>query len=162
MLASGPIVGVLAGLASGGRLSRLADLRIRWWFVLVLAVALRVAASQAGSWAVAVYVVAFAGVAAVATANLAVPGMALIALGSMLNLIVVAVNGGMPVDAAAVAVAGGRMPADALHIRLTDATALAVLSDRIPVRLFGAAYSVGDVLLTGGGFWIPFAWMRRA
>ncbi|MBI2323902.1 MAG: DUF5317 family protein [Chloroflexi bacterium] len=161
MLASGPVLGIVAGLALRGSLTRLADLRIRWWPFLALAVGLRLVAGGAGDLAAALYVLAFAGIVAVAAANTVVPGMFLIVGGAALNLTVVAANGGMPVDTVALAAAGARMPGDALHVPLTDATALAMLADRIPVALFRSVYSVGDVLLTAGGFWVPFAWMRR-
>lgn len=161
MLASGPVVGVLAGWALGGRLSRLGDLRLRWWLVLPLAVALRLIAGTSGDLATAVYVLAFGGIAAVAVANARVPGMSLIALGSTLNLVVVAANGGMPVDQAALAAAGAQIPNDRLHLALSDRSVFAILADRIPLAPFRGVYSVGDVLLTVGGFWVPFATMRR-
>ena len=161
MLASGPILGVIAGWLLRGDISRLGAIRIRWWPVLAGAVALRLLGGSLGPLAPVSYVAAFAAIVAVALVNVQLPGMALIAGGALLNLVVVVVNGGMPVDAGAVAAAGGRMPSDALHIPLTDRTALALLADRIPVPIFAAAYSAGDVLLAAGGFWIPFAAMRR-
>lgn len=161
MLASGPVAGVLAGWAFGGRLSRLGDLRLRWWLVLPVALVVRLVAGALGDLASSAYVLAFAGIAAVAIANVRVPGMPLIALGSTLNLLVVAANGGMPVDHAALAVAGAQLPNDRLHVPLTDRSLLAVLADRIPLALFRGVYSVGDVLLAAGGFWLPFATMRR-
>ena len=161
MLASGPALGVLAGLALRGRLSRLADLRIRWWPVLGIAVALRLVAGGVGERAAILYVVAFAAIVAVALMNARIAGMAVIAAGASLNLAVVAANGAMPVDAAALAAAGATMPDDRLHIPLGDASAISLLADRIPIGLFRGVYSVGDVLLTAGGFWVPFACMRR-
>lgn len=161
MLASGPALGIVAGWALRGRWSRLAELRIRWWAVLALAVGLRLAAGSAGEAAAAVYVVAFAAIVAVAVVNARLAGMVLIAAGAALNLAVVAANGGMPVDPAAIGAAGAQLPSDALHVPLTDRSALSLLADRIPLGLFRSVYSVGDVLLTAGGFWIPFAAMRR-
>jgi hypothetical protein len=67
----------------------------------------------------------------------------------------------MPVDPAAVAAAGARMPADRLHVELTERTALPLLADIIPLPLVRGVYSVGDVLLSAGGSWLPFVWMRR-
>lgn len=162
MLASGVALGVAAGWIAGGRqLARLGDLRIRWWPLLAAAVALRLAAPLAGDLAAVAYVVGFAGVVAVAVADRRLPGMTLIAAGAALNCIVVAANGGMPVDQAAMAAAGTMMPADRLHLQMTDASRLAVLADRIPLAPFRNVYSIGDVLLALGGFWLPFAWMRR-
>ncbi len=161
MLASGPVLGVIAGWALGGRISSLGGLRVRWWPLLALAVTLRLIASTTGERASIVYVAAFAGIAAVALANWRVAGMLPIAVGSTLNLAVVAANGGMPVDHAALATAGANMPSDRLHMPLTEASALAVLADRIPVALFRAVYSLGDVLIAAGGFLVPFVTMRR-
>lgn len=161
MLASGPVVGVLAGWAFGGRLSRLSDLRVRLWGVLAMAVAIRLLAGVAGDFAPSLYVMAFVGIVVVALGNARLAGMPLLALGSLLNLLVVAANGGMPVDQGALTAAGAQMPSDRLHLPLTDGTVLSILADRIPLSPFRSVYSLGDVLLTVGGFWIPFAAMRR-
>lgn len=162
MLASAVALGVAAGWASGGRrLSRLGDLRLRWWPALVAAVALRLAAPLLGDLSPAAYVVAFAAITVVALADRPLPGMSVIAAGATLNLIVVAANGGMPVDGGALLVAGAAMPPDRLHVELTPATRLPQLADVIPAPIFRSVYSFGDVLLALGGFWLPFAWLRR-
>lgn len=160
MLASGPILGIAAGLAMRGSLARLADIRIRWWPVLAAAIAVRLFAGQIGAVAPLLYVLAFAGIVLVAALNRGTRGMVLVAAGAALNLLVVAINGGMPVDPAAVGVAGTRMPDDALHISMTERTALPLLADWIPLAVYRSVYSPGDLLLAAGGFWIPFAAMR--
>lgn len=162
MLISGIALGVVAGLASGGRIQRLALLRIRWWQVLALAALVRVGAPLIGDLAAVAYVLAFVTIAAVAVANTHLPGMWLLTAGAASNCLVVAVNGGMPVDLGALAAAGAGLPGDRLHIELTDGTALAVLADRIPVSPFRGVYSIGDVLLAAAGFWMPFRSMRAA
>ncbi|MGH2378535.1 MAG: DUF5317 family protein [Candidatus Limnocylindria bacterium] len=162
MLASAIALGVAAGWVAGGRtLRRLGEVRIRWWPLLVVAVGLRALAPLFGELSAAAYVAAFASIAIVALVDRRLPGMTAIAAGATLNTLVVAANGGMPVDAAAVASAGAVMPADRLHIDLTPATRLPQLADVIPMAVFRNVYSVGDVLLAAGGFWLPFAWMRR-
>lgn len=162
MLASAIALGVAAGWATGGRrLARLGDLRIRWWPVLVAAVVLRAGAPLLGDLSLFAYLLAFASITAAALANRALPGMSVIAAGATLNLIVVAANGGMPVDQAAVVAAGGRMPDDPLHTTLDSSTRLPQLADVIPAPIFRSVYSFGDVLLAIGGFWLPFAWLRR-
>lgn len=160
MLISGIALGVVAGLASGGRIQRLASVQIRWWQVLALAALVRLGAPLTGDLAAFAYVLAFATIVGVAIANAHLPGMWLLAIGAVSNCVVVAANGGMPVDLAALTAAGARLPGDRLHIALTDGTALAVLADRIPVPLFRGVYSVGDVLLAVAGFWMPFRSMR--
>jgi hypothetical protein len=162
MLASAIALGVASGwLVGGRRFDRLADLRISWWPLLAAAALVRAFAPVLGELSVVAYVVAFAGITAVALADRRIPGMSLIAAGATLNAIVVAANGGMPVDPAAVAVAGATMPSDRLHVELGPATRFPQLADVIPLALYRGVYSVGDVLLALGGFWIPVAWMRR-
>lgn len=161
MLASGPILGVVAGWALRGDIRRLARIRLEWPWLLAAALILRVAAGAAGELAAPLYVLAFCGITLVAIRNRDLPGMPLIAAGAILNLIVVVANAGMPVDAGALAAAGARMPDDALHVEMSEATSLAILADRIPMPVLRSVYSVGDVLLTAGGFWLPFAGMLR-
>lgn len=161
MLVSGPALGLALGWLRGGDPRRLADLRIRWWPVLAAGIFVRLMAGLAGELAAPLYVIGFAAIIGVAGANRSLPGLPLIAAGGALNLIVVAANGGMPVDLTAVAAAGARMPADRLHIELTERSALSLLADILPVPLVRSVYSVGDVLLAAGGFWLPFVWMRR-
>lgn len=162
MLASAVALGVLTGWLGGGRrFDRLADLRVRWWPLLAAAVAIRAIAPLFGDLSAVAYVAAFGGITAVALADRRIPGMSLIAAGATLNAIVVAANLGMPVDLEAVAAAGATMPNDRLHVELGPATRLPQLADVIPMALFRSVYSVGDVLLALGGFWVPAAWMRR-
>lgn len=162
MLASAVALGVASGwLAGSRRLERLADLRISWWPLLAVAVVTRAVAPFLGELSVLAYVVAFGGITAVALADRRIPGMSVIAAGATLNAIVVAANLGMPVDPAALAAAGAMMPSDPLHVELGPATRFPQLADVIPLVLYRSVYSVGDVLLALGGFWVPFAWMRR-
>lgn len=161
MLASAVALGVAAGWLFGGRhIERLGELRIRWWPLLAGAVALRAIAPLFGEVSVVAYVLGFAGITAVALYDRQLRGMSLIAAGATLNAIVVAANGGMPVDPSAIAMAGATMPSDRLHIELGPTTRLPQLADVIPLALFRSVYSVGDVLLALGGFWLPFTWMR--
>jgi len=160
MLASAVLVGVLAGLMTGGRLARLADLHIAWVPLLVLALAARVFAPTFGE-SLPAWLLGFSAIVAVAVANRRIPGMWAIAAGAGLNLLVVVVNGAMPVDPAAAAAAGSSIPADGLHRELRAGDLLTFLADRLPVPPIGGVYSLGDVVLAAGAFWVPFAWMRR-
>jgi hypothetical protein len=84
-----------------------------------------------------------------------------VALGGVLNLAVVLLNHGMPVDPGALAAASASMPTDALHVTVTGATVLVSLADVIPVSLAHAVYSVGDVCIALGGFLVPFVLLIR-
>lgn len=161
MLASAVALGVAAGWLFGGRrIERLGELRIRWWPLLAAAVVLRATAPFFGELSAVAYVLGFAGITAVALRDRQLRGMSFIAAGATLNAIVVAANGGMPVDPAAVAAAGATMTNDRLHIELGRETRLPQLADVIPLAIYRSVYSVGDVLLALGGFWLPFSWMR--
>jgi hypothetical protein len=160
MLASAVVLGVAAGWFSGGKLGRLGRIQIHWWPLLVVAMALRLVAAAVGESLIA-WLVAFAAIITVAWVNRGVQGMALIALGALLNLVVVVANGAMPVDLIAAFTAGVEIPADGLHRAMRESDSLTVLADRIPVPPIGRLYSAGDVLLAIGGFWVPFAWMRK-
>lgn len=160
MLASALAFGILAGLALGGRISRLRTFHLAWLPVLAIAVAIRLLAPAAGGLTATVYVIGFLGVAAVAVRNAAMPGMPLVAAGAFLNLVVVAMNGGMPVSDDAVRVAAAAVPTDALHRTATADTKLIFLSDVIPIGILRAVYSVGDAFIALGGAVLAFRSVR--
>ena len=161
MLVSGLVLGVAAGLAIGRDPRRLAAVSIRWLPLLLVALVARAVAPFAGPVAFPLYLVALAGTAVAAAANVRLPGAALIAVGGALNLAVVLLNGGMPVDPAAVAAAGGAMPTDRLHVAVGPQTLVGYLADVIPVAPLHAAYSAGDVAIALGGFLVPFVLLIR-
>jgi hypothetical protein len=161
MLVSGVVLGVIAGLAVRRSWRPLAAVQIRWLPLLLGGLLARAAAPFASSIAVPLYVFALAGTAAGAAANVRLTGAALVALGGALNLAVVLLNHGMPVDAGAVAAAGASMPTDALHVAMTDASLLWPLADVIPVPVARAVYSAGDFCIALGGFLVPFVLLIR-
>jgi hypothetical protein len=161
MLASGAILGVIAGLAVGRTWRPLAVVQIRWFPLLIAGLLARAVAPLLPTVAFPLYVFALAATAVSAAANVRLTGAALVAFGGALNLAVVLLNHGMPVDAGAVAAAAASMPTDALHVVLTDATLLAPLADVIPVSVVHAVYSVGDACIAVGGFLVPFVLLIR-
>jgi len=160
MLASGVAIGLAAGLFAGGRASRLAELSIRWWPVLAVGVAIRIAPAVAGELPLPLYIVALACIALVAWANRALPGMPWILAGAVGNALVVALNGGMPVHPDAARLAGATIPSDGLHRPLSNGDALPFLADVIPVPLAAGVYSLGDVALSFGSAWLVFVQVR--
>ena len=162
MLASAVALGLLAGFARGGSFARLARLEVAWWPVLGAAILLRLGAGLFGDLAVLAYLIAFAGIVAVALANRSLPGAWLIAAGAALNLVVVAANGAMPVSAEAISAVGGAFPRDQLHSVLDGSSRLPFFADVIPFPVIRTAYSVGDVLIALGGAWLSFAAVTRA
>jgi MFS family permease len=160
MLASGVLAGIAAGVAFGGDWRRLATLTLRWWPLLILASALRLYTAFDPHAPFALYMSGFIGIGIVAAANARLPGAALIALGTIGNVVVMLANGGMPYDTRLVAAVGAPPPNDSLHVLLTPATHLPFLADVIPFGLVRSVYSVGDFLIAFGGFLIPFMWLQ--
>jgi len=106
-------------------------------------------------------IIGLALVGIVALLNRSLPGAWLIALGSMLNLLVTSVNGGMPVDPAAITAAGKPIPNDGLHVILGPETRLGFFADVLLAPIVNNIYSVGDVALAIGGFWMAFRLTKR-
>lgn len=161
MLASGVLLGLIAGLAARRSWRPLVTVQIRWFPLLIAGLLARAVASFVPAIGFPLYLFALASTAASAAANVRLTGAVLVAIGGALNLAVVAVNHGMPVDPAAVASAGAAMPTDALHVALSGATQLAALGDIIPVALAHAVYSAGDFCIALGGFFVPFLLLVR-
>ena len=161
MLVSSVALGGIAGLLLGGDWRNLRSLRIHWWPLAILALAIRVAALIVG-FPLAAHVTAILLTSAIAARNWRIAGAVLIALGSAMNAVVILLNGGMPFDAEAAASVGAQaLQTDSLHHHISPATKFPWLADVIPVAPFRAVYSVGDVVIAAGGFWIPFAALRR-
>jgi len=154
------IAGLVVGLALGGRLGGLAELRFRWSGVMLAGLLVQVVlftdfvAQRVGGLGPPIYVVSTAAVLVAVLRNLAIPGMPLVVAGAVSNLAAIVANGGfMPVSSGALA-ALGRSPAtiysnsavvaDPALWPLTDIFALPRF---IP---FANVFSVGDVLLAVG------------
>lgn len=152
---------VLVALLRGGKIARLANLVLKGFVFALLSLLLRVLAGvlavywiPAAAWLqVAAYLPLFYFV----LLNRDRAGMTFLGLGSALNLVAIAANGGMmPVSAAAIAGAGGLdvVPVGT-HTILTGASRLTFLADVIPVSWHfpnPVVISVGDILITSGVF----------
>ena len=148
------------GLWRGGSLEALADTRLRWVALLAEGLLIQLVfdlwdppgLSRAG--ALAVLLISNAAVAAFLMLNRQVPGMLLIAVGVLLNTVVITANQAMPVSVTAAAQADLDPPPavsdDLKHERLDSDTRLAWLADVIPVPGVKEVLSVGDVVLACG------------
>jgi uncharacterized protein DUF5317 len=153
--------GVAVGLARGGALGGLGDpgVKARWLAVGCLAVqAAVVVLPMPGVGGFVLLVAALAALLGIARANGRLAGAPLLALGLLLNLIVVLANVGMPVAAATLERAGIRLeqPAphrpDAKHVLDRGDARLTLLGDRLAVRPLRAVTSYGTVIELAGLF----------
>lgn len=152
-------LGLVAGLAFRGRIDNLAHLHFRWpWLivaVLVVRAAVLVTPLRAIDGVQYVYLAALAALVAWAIWQIElVRGMWLIAVGSVLNLVVIAANGArMPV---APELAGSLIRSGHLgqYTLLSGSTNLGWLADWISLpgvgRVLVEAYSPGDVVVALG------------
>lgn len=153
------IAGLVIGVLTGGRLSRLGELRIRWLPLALVGLGIQVVlfsdlgASLAGDLSPLVYVASTILVLAVVLANLRIPGLALIAVGASLNLIAIVANGGsMPADPDALASLGKPIEGAANSVVLDD-PALPFLTDILAMPTWlplANVFSIGDVLIGVG------------
>ena len=164
---------VLLGRLAGGSLGRLAGVRARAWPLLLAAATVQLAAVLAAMLGLpaAAYGTGLAVstllVLGFLTANRHRPGVGLIGTGLLLNALVVAANGAMPVELAAADRAGARVTgildgSDARHEPATPDTRLRPLDDRVPVPLplRPEVASPGDVLVAAGLDQLVFSAMR--
>jgi hypothetical protein len=164
-------IGILAGRLLGGRLDRLADLRLRWAWLAVLGLLVQVAlfadpvSEAVGDAAPAVYVASTAAVLVAVLRDVRVPGMAVVALGAAANLAAIVTNGGyMPADPAALAAVVELSPGYSNSVVVAE-PALRPLTDLYalpPAFPFANVFSVGDLLIgIGIALVIVFAMRSR-
>jgi hypothetical protein len=163
------VIACLAGAARHGSMHNLAQLQLASWPLVFVAVAAQaggafagtLGVAHAGTWYVLGMVASAALVVVFVVRNAALPGMPLIALGFLLNALVVTANGAMPVaqeaaDRVGISTVGLYRHSDAKHELIDDGTVLAPLADVIPVPLPGPlshgsnVVSVGDIVLAAG------------
>jgi len=154
-------LGIIVGFVRGGSLKTFGEAHLRAVWVVFGGVAFQVGAAAADGrdlrWlAFALVLASFACVFAFAALNFQLPGMTLIALGSLCNFIVISANGGMPVSLDALQKVGLGNPFEngaavkGAHHALTDASRLRFLADVIPINVVANVVSVGDILLWAG------------
>ena len=155
-----------AGLLAGGSFRNLERFRVHWWALAPIALALQVLPIASGTperagFAAASLVASYVLLLAVVAVNRRVPGSVLMGVGLLMNLAVVGLNGGMPVGADAIRIAGAQgvvaIEDGAKHHLMSDVDVLQPLGDVIPIPPpFGVVFSIGDLLLYGGLAWWCF------
>ena len=180
MFLSAIVLALLVGALAGGGIPRLAELRLKWLWVLGLALALRIAAYAARQWGFdqqlpigAFFVFDYLLIFVWLWGNWRVPGLQVAAVGIGLNTLAVIFNGGqMPVWTGALR-AAGLTPADIgrdpFHFLMSTATVAdfvrggGIFGDVVPfpVPYLRDVVSIGDVLLALGIFWAIVSSMTR-
>jgi Family of unknown function (DUF5317) len=150
---------IVIGFIAGGSLRPFERLKLHWWGVALAGLVLQGIPSAGGvgesiGWAI--LIVSYGLLIAFAWVNRRLPAVWLVMAGLGLNLLVIGVNGGMPVSANALERAGSS--ADGLvgagtvkHHLMGPDDILTPLADVIGIPPpIGAVISIGDVLLYGG------------
>ena len=165
-------IGLVLGLLLGGRIGRLADIHFEWLWVAILALMVQMVLFMEPFWTTLggfgppIYVASTATVLVVVLRNLrALPGLALVAVGTVSNLAAIIANGGyMPVTAEALGIAEPTVTKYGGNSVLTADPMLAPLVDRFPLPEwlpFWNVFSVGDVLISAGIVVVMVIAMRR-
>jgi hypothetical protein len=156
-------IALAIAILRGGRLVNLGDIELRAWWLLFIALGLQFATrflpDDGMAWVgVAMVLLSFALLMIMVVLNRSKPGMWIAGLGVLMNFIVIAANGGMPVLAGAAEVASGFTVADPdlsgtfKHVPLDATSHLTFFADVIPLRFagIGEVISLGDILLALG------------
>lgn len=152
-------IGIVIGYLLGGRLERLAGLRLRWAPLALIGLAVQIAifSDPIGPMVVdaapAIYVASTAAVLVAVLRNLDIPGIAVIAVGASCNLAAIVANGGyMPADPAALVSVGGPGAGHSNSILVAE-PALRPLTDlfALPAWMpFANVFSIGDIVIGVG------------
>ena len=166
------VAAVVAGLASGGNLAGLADLRLRWGGLILGGFLAQVVlfadpvAARVGEAGPVLYVLSTLLVVIAVLRNVAIPGIPLVVLGAVSNMAAIVANGGfMPASPAAMAALGKAAPTVYSNSAVLAAPALEPLTDifALPRWLpFANVFSIGDVILGAGVFLLIVVAMQRS
>lgn len=165
-------VGVILGFLIGGRLERLSQIHFEWaWLAVaglgtqILLFSTSLGESFTGGVGEAIYVASTGAVLVAVWRNLAIPGLALVALGAISNLAAIVANGGVMPTTVEAMTAAGLDPLDGFsNSTVLEDPALAPLTDifALPAGLpFSNVFSIGDVLIALGIVLVIAIGMRR-
>jgi len=164
------VIAVPLGFVLGGRTAGLADLRIRWPWVMTAGLVIQLAlfspplSAVVGGWGPVVYVASTSVVIAAIAVNWRITGMPIVLLGAMSNLVAIVANGGfMPADVGAMAQLGRHSIEGYSNSAILADPPLKPLTDlfALPTWLpFHNVFSIGDVLIGVGVGIVIVAAMR--
>ena len=151
------VIGLVVGFLVGGRPAGLAEIQLRWSWVIIGGLLVQVVlfseavSDRIGALGPPIYIGSTALVIAAILANRAIPGMRLVALGAASNLTAIVANGGyMPASAQAAAALGRAHPTSYSNSAIIPDPIVAPLTDifALPTWLpFANVFSIGDVLI---------------
>ncbi|MGI8426142.1 MAG: DUF5317 family protein [Actinomycetota bacterium] len=161
-------LGLLAGLARGGKIGNITVTRFRLAFLVFAGLGIQTAAELYAAFGdrafrddgrgLAILGISYALLIIFVAANIRLPGALLIGLGLALNLAVIIPNGGMPVSLRAAAAAGfnpsGYLESAVKHRELGPATRFPFLADIIPLPVLRKVISPGDIVQGLGIFFL--------
>lgn len=171
----GVFIGVAAGFLRHRTLAGLANQTLRGERVLVVVLLAQGLAPGLGRFLglgdgtiTSVWVLLSTSLLLLALANTNHPWMLVAAVGLALNIVVVSLNGGMPVELAMIAsdrlsTARTALVESPIHVAADQTTALAFLGDRIPIPLGPsrrALVSLGDCVLAAGAMFVAYGMMK--
>lgn len=164
LILAATVLALLLVPALGGRLRRLADLRLQSRWVILYALSLQVLAiSIVPDWprpaVLGLHTSSYVLAGVFVWLNRSLPGLPLLAAGAGLNAFAIAMNGGqMPADAEALAQVGiHQEPGTYVNSGVVEDPRLDVLGDVFPSPSWlplQNVYSVGDLLILLGAVWL--------
>jgi Family of unknown function (DUF5317) len=155
-------VGILVGFVRGGSLKTLGDAKLAGIWVVFAGVVLQLGSAAADrsdmrGLSLGLVLASFACVFTFAAINFRLPGMTLIAIGALCNLVVISANAGMPVSVDALERAGlgnpfvkGGALLKGAHHALHPGTRFRFLADVIPITVTANVVSIGDIIIWAG------------
>jgi hypothetical protein len=173
------VTGMLVGIAFGGDIRTLSEIKLRLWPLALIGLGLQLIpvpsmSGQLDHWlAVGLLVASYVVLLVFVAMNIRLAGFPVIAGGFALNLLVISLNGGMPVTDHALRQAYGPRYAEeaallrehggAKHHLAREDDVLVSLGDAIPVGApIHQVLSAGDVVFMTGVFWVMAAATRGA
>ncbi len=160
------VAGLVSGLARGGKLENIGKVDFRYSWLVFAGLAIQIGGQLSAQFlfssltdsttGLAILGVSYLVLVAFVTFNLRLPGAYVMGAGMLLNILVIGLNGGMPVSLNAVEAAGfdatDYLETAFKHELMGPDTRLGFLGDIIPIPLIQTAVSIGDILLGVGVF----------
>lgn len=164
------VVGIVLGFATGGRPRNVALRPLRGLGALIGAVALQAVPllpDVTGSVGLACILGSYVMLLVFALVNIRLVGMPVVFVGLLLNVVVIGVNGGMPVRADAIRTVDPHVRIEEIDFgakrHLEDRSdKLTILGDVLPVEPIGQVLSFGDLILAFGVGDVVFRLLKPA